>query len=52
LQVRCGEFVGSVSMAEGPRGMLTNGTWDACGQLVAQAAQIRDTAAKLPYVHW
>jgi 3-isopropylmalate/(R)-2-methylmalate dehydratase small subunit len=52
LQVRCGEFVGSVSMAEGPRGMLTNGTWDACGQLVAQAAQIRETAAKLPYVHW
>ncbi|OLP20198.1 3-isopropylmalate dehydratase small subunit [Leptolyngbya sp. 'hensonii'] len=41
-----------ISMAEGPRQMLMTGTWDACGQLVAQVEQIRSTAAKLPYVQW
>jgi 3-isopropylmalate/(R)-2-methylmalate dehydratase small subunit len=39
-------------MGDGPRQMLTSGTWDACGQLVAQAEQIRTTAAKLPYASW
>lgn len=52
MQVRCGEFTGAISMPEGARQMLTCGTWDACGQLVAQAEQIRATAAKLPYVAW
>jgi 3-isopropylmalate/(R)-2-methylmalate dehydratase small subunit len=52
LQVRCGDFQASVSMTEGPRQMLTTGTWDTCGQLVAQADQIQATAAKLPYVNW
>jgi 3-isopropylmalate/(R)-2-methylmalate dehydratase small subunit len=32
--------------------MLVSGTWDACGQLVAQADQVRAIAAKLPYVNW
>ncbi|HEY9650357.1 MAG TPA: 3-isopropylmalate dehydratase small subunit [Coleofasciculaceae cyanobacterium] len=52
LQVDCGDFQASVSMGEGPRQMLTTGNWDSCGQLIAQADQIRATAAKLPYVSW
>lgn len=41
-----------VYMAEGPRQMLRAGTWDACGQLVAQTDAIRATAGRLPYLHW
>ncbi|MBF2025872.1 MAG: 3-isopropylmalate dehydratase small subunit [Oscillatoriales cyanobacterium C42_A2020_001] len=52
MQVTCGDLSAPVTLADGPRSMLVNGTWDACGQLVAQAAQIRTTAAKLPYVQW
>jgi 3-isopropylmalate/(R)-2-methylmalate dehydratase small subunit len=52
LQVHYGSFNAPVIMGDGPRQMLTTGTWDACGQLVAQASQIRATAAKLPYVAW
>lgn len=51
-QVRCGDFQASVSMGDGPRQMLTTGTWDTCGQLTAQTDQIRATAAKLPYLNW
>jgi len=32
--------------------MLVSGTWDACGQLVAQATQVRAIAAQLPYIQW
>lgn len=52
LQVHCGDFQASVSMGEGTRQMLTTGSWDSCGQLIAQVDQIRATAAKLPYIHW
>lgn len=52
LQVRCGSFTAPISMPTGAHQMLTSGTWDACGQLVAQAEQVRATAAKLPYVAW
>jgi 3-isopropylmalate/(R)-2-methylmalate dehydratase small subunit len=52
MQVRCGEFSAPVSMNEGPRNMFVSGTWDACGQLVAQENEIRATAATLPYVAW
>jgi 3-isopropylmalate/(R)-2-methylmalate dehydratase small subunit len=52
LQVQCGDFTASVSIGEGSRQQLTNGTWDACGQLVANLAQTKVTAAKLPYVAW
>jgi 3-isopropylmalate/(R)-2-methylmalate dehydratase small subunit len=41
-----------VIMGEGSRNMFISGTWDACGQLVAQAENIRLTAAQLPYVSW
>ncbi|MGV0025437.1 3-isopropylmalate dehydratase small subunit [Phormidesmis priestleyi] len=52
LQVTSGEFEGAIAMGDGARMMLTSGTWDACGQLVAQKDQIRATAANLPYVTW
>ena len=52
LQVVCGEFSAPVAIGEGVRQMMTTGTWDACGQLVAQAEQVRSTAAKLPYISW
>jgi 3-isopropylmalate/(R)-2-methylmalate dehydratase small subunit len=52
LQVRCGDFSAPLSIGEGARQQLTNGTWDACGQLVANAVQTQATAAKLPYVAW
>lgn len=51
-QVRCGDFTAPVSMGDGARQMLVSGTWDACGQLVAQGDQIRSTADRLPYVAW
>ncbi|NEP60104.1 MAG: 3-isopropylmalate dehydratase small subunit [Symploca sp. SIO2G7] len=52
MEVQCGDFQTSVSIGEGPRKMLTAGTWDSCGQLVNQVEQIRTTAAKLPYMEW
>ncbi len=52
MQVQCGDLSIPVTMGNGPRQMFTSGTWDACGQLVAQASQIQATAAKLPYVGW
>lgn len=52
LQVRSGDFTAPIFMGEGARQMMTTGTWDACGQLVAQADQVRATAARLPYIHW
>jgi len=52
MQVHCGDFHASVSMGDGPRQMLTTGTWDTCGQLTAQVDEIQATAAKLPYVAW
>ncbi len=42
----------SVELSAGPRQMFLSGTWDACGQLVAQAAAVAQTAERLPYVNW
>jgi len=52
MQVQCGDFSASLSLGEGARKMLTTGTWDACGQLVAQAEQVQATASQLPYLAW
>jgi len=52
MQVKCGDFAAPITLGDGPRTMLVSGTWDACGQLVAQADQIKAIAAKLPYVGW
>lgn len=52
LTVKLGDFTAPVAIAVGPQRMFLTGTWDACGQLVAQASDIQATAAKLPYVNW
>jgi 3-isopropylmalate/(R)-2-methylmalate dehydratase small subunit len=52
MQVQLGEMTIPAAMAEGARNMFLSGTWDACGQLVAQAEQIQQTAAQLPYISW
>ncbi|MFW5779758.1 MAG: 3-isopropylmalate dehydratase small subunit [Coleofasciculus sp.] len=52
MDVRSGDFQASVSMPEGVRQTLIAGTWDSCGQLVKQVDQVRETAAKLPYLKW
>lgn len=52
LTVTLGDFSAPVSIPDSPRNMFLTGTWDACGQLVAQADEIRSTAAQLPYVNW
>ena len=36
MTVSAGELVVPVAMGDGPRQMFLSGTWDACGQLVAQ----------------
>ncbi|MBG1271898.1 3-isopropylmalate dehydratase small subunit [Nostoc sp. WHI] len=52
LQVQISDYIASVAIGEGTRSTFISGTWDACGQLVANADQVRATAAKLPYVSW
>ena len=52
MQVHCGDFTAPVSMDEGPRQMFLSGAWDACSQLVANAAAIKTAAVKLPYISW
>jgi 3-isopropylmalate/(R)-2-methylmalate dehydratase small subunit len=48
------EFVGAnrwrVHLDPGPHQMLVSGQWDATGQLLANAAALGDTAARLPYL--
>ncbi len=51
-RVTCGNFSADLSLADGPHQMLTGGTWDACGQLVAQAEAIAITFGQLPYGRW
>ncbi|XHX77533.1 MAG: 3-isopropylmalate dehydratase small subunit [Stenomitos frigidus ULC029] len=52
LTVQYGDVAVPVVIGEGVRQMMISGTWDACGQLVAQAEQVKATAAHLPYVAW
>ncbi|EHC11092.1 3-isopropylmalate dehydratase small subunit [Fischerella thermalis] len=52
MQVQFGDFSAPISMGEAAKNMFVSGSWDACGQLVAHADQIRATAAKLPYLSW
>ncbi len=52
MQISCGSFSAPIFMNTGPHKMFVSGTWDACGQLVSHADQIRATAAKLPYIGW
>jgi len=52
MQVRGDGSAAPISLSDAPRQMLISGTWDACGQLVAQVDRIRATAARLPYLQW
>ncbi len=52
LRVTYGTSTAELSMPEGMRQTFMAGTWDACGQLVAQTQAIKATAAQLPYVAW
>ena len=52
LTVQYGDVAVPVVIGEGVRQMMISGTWDACGQLVAQAEQVKATASRLPYVAW
>lgn len=52
MKVYCGDWEAAIAMNEGPRQMFLSGTWDACGQLVANADAIRATATHLPYLNW
>jgi len=52
MQVVCGDLKAPVFMGEGSRQMLVTGTWDSCGQLVAQIDQVQKTAHQLPYINW
>ncbi|MDJ0510086.1 MAG: 3-isopropylmalate dehydratase small subunit [Crocosphaera sp.] len=51
-QVKCDDWVASISMGEGSRQMLLEGTWDSCGQLIQNPDQIKEIAHKLPYLAW
>ena len=52
MKATAGDVSISVDMGAGPRQMFLNGTWDACGQLVAQKEAISKTAGSLPYISW
>ncbi|MBE9079388.1 3-isopropylmalate dehydratase small subunit [Romeria aff. gracilis LEGE 07310] len=41
-----------IQIEPGPRQMFLSGTWDACGQLIAQVEAIQTTAQTLPYLTW
>ena len=52
LQVQAGDFVAPVTLNQGTRTAFTSGTWDACGQLVANITQVQAIASQLPYIKW
>ncbi|QQE64085.1 isopropylmalate isomerase [Leptolyngbya sp. BL0902] len=52
LRVHYGDQSVPVEMPEGVRQAFLAGTWDACGQLVANAEKIGATARQLAYMTW
>lgn len=52
MTVKADNLTISVEMSEGARQMFLSGTWDACGQLVAQSEAIQETASALLYIGW
>ena len=51
-QVKGDDWIADISMGEGSRQMLLEGTWDSCGQLTQNPNQIKETAQKLLYLVW
>ena len=52
MKLKCGHYNTIVHLDSGPRNMLLSGKWDSCVQLIDNIPQIRETAAKLPYLAW
>jgi 3-isopropylmalate/(R)-2-methylmalate dehydratase small subunit len=52
LEIYYGETVVHGNLDHGPRQTFLTGTWDACGQLLAQQSAIQATATKLPYLQF
>ncbi|CAD5953710.1 3-isopropylmalate dehydratase small subunit [Planktothrix agardhii] len=52
MKVYCGDLTIDVNMNAGSRQSFITGMWDSCGQLIANVAEIRETATKLPYLNW
>jgi 3-isopropylmalate/(R)-2-methylmalate dehydratase small subunit len=52
LEIHYGETVVHGNLDHGSRQTFLSGTWDACGQLLAQKSAIQATAAKLPYLQF
>lgn len=52
MTATAGDLTIALTMGEGARQMFLSGTWDACGQLVAQAEAIGQTVERLPYIGW
>ena len=51
LTVGSGDRQWSLQLAAGPHSMLVSGQWDGTSQLVAHDAELRATAARLPYLN-
>jgi 3-isopropylmalate/(R)-2-methylmalate dehydratase small subunit len=51
-RVSVGDWSAPATLKPGARQQLIAGTWDACGQLVANREQIQATRDRLPYVAW
>lgn len=51
-RVQCGDLTLEVNMNTGSRQMFLSGTWDSCGQLLANVKDIQTTASQLPYIDW
>ena len=45
------QFSQPVTLAEGPRQMLTTGRWDATSQLIAREAELKALSNRLPYLN-
>jgi 3-isopropylmalate/(R)-2-methylmalate dehydratase small subunit len=52
MQVQYGNVTIPVQMSRDVQNMFIGGTWDACGQLMAQSHQIQQIATRLPYIRW
>lgn len=51
-RVQCGDLTVEVNMNPGSQQMFLSGTWDSCGQLLANVQPIQATASQLPYINW
>ncbi len=52
LEIHYDDTVVHGNLDHGPRQTFLTGTWDACGQLLAQQSAIQATATKLPYLRF